>query len=75
MVAGPRAGLTLLDALASDRRLTASRRFHAVRAHLLERSGDEAAALAAYETAAQYATATPQLRYLQRQIARLRELV
>jgi RNA polymerase sigma factor (sigma-70 family) len=72
MVAGPRAGLTLLDGLETDPRMKSSRRFHAVRAHLLEQSGESAAALAAYETAARYATNTQQQRYLHEQIARLR---
>ena len=71
MVTGPRAGLTLLEGLETDSRMTASRRFHAVRAHLLEQSGEPAAALAAYRTAAEYATNTQQQRYLQQQIARL----
>jgi predicted RNA polymerase sigma factor len=72
MVAGPRAGLTLLRGLEADGRLTTSRRFHAVRAHLLERGGEDAAALVAYETAAEYATNTQQQRYLHQQITRLR---
>ncbi len=50
--------------------MTTSHRFHAVRAHLLEQSGELAAALAAYRTAAQYATNIQQQRYLQQQIAR-----
>jgi predicted RNA polymerase sigma factor len=62
MVAGPRAGLTLLQGLEDGSRMTASRRFHAVRAHLLEQSGDRAAALVAYQTAARYATNTQQQR-------------
>ncbi len=70
MVAGPRAGLALLQGLQDDSRMTTSRRFHAVRAHLLEQSGELAAALAAYRTAARYATNTQQQRYLQQQIAR-----
>jgi RNA polymerase sigma factor (sigma-70 family) len=71
MVAGPRAGLTLLHGLETDSRMTASRRFHAVRAHLLEQTGELAAALAAYRTAARYAANTQQRRYLQQQITRL----
>ncbi|GAA5186721.1 sigma factor-like helix-turn-helix DNA-binding protein [Rugosimonospora acidiphila] len=71
MVAGPRAGLTLLQGLETDSRMTTSRRFHAVRAHLLEQSGDQAAALAAYQTAARCATNTQQQRYLNQQVARL----
>jgi RNA polymerase sigma factor (sigma-70 family) len=71
MVTGPHAGLTLLQGLETDGRMTTSRRFHAVRAHLLEQSGEPAAALAAYRTAARYATNTQQQRYLHQQIARL----
>jgi RNA polymerase sigma factor (sigma-70 family) len=71
MLTGPRAGLTLLQGLENDSRVATSRRFHAVRAHLLEQSGELAAALAAYRTAAQYATNTQQQRYLHQQIARL----
>jgi predicted RNA polymerase sigma factor len=71
MVAGPSVGLTLLRGLRDDSRMTTSRRFHAVRAHLLEQNGDEAAALGAYQTAARYATNAQQLRYLQQQITRL----
>ena len=73
MATGPRAGLALLQRLESDSRMTTSRRFHAVRAHLLEQSGELAAALAAYRTAVQYATNTRQQRYLRQQIARLQD--
>jgi predicted RNA polymerase sigma factor len=73
MVAGPGAGLTLLQALETDSRLTTSRRFHAVRAHLLERSGELAAALAEYQAAARYAINTQQQRYLHQQIVRLQK--
>jgi RNA polymerase sigma factor (sigma-70 family) len=75
MVAGPAAGLALLRGLASDDRMSADRRFHAVRAHLLEQSGDQAAALTAYQAAARHATNTQQQRYLQQQISRLRAAV
>jgi RNA polymerase sigma factor (sigma-70 family) len=71
MVAGPRVGLTLLQGLETDSRMTTSRRFHAVRAHLLEQNGDQAAALAAYQIAARYATNTQQQRYLHQLITRL----
>jgi RNA polymerase sigma factor (sigma-70 family) len=73
MATGPHAGLALLQGLESDCRMATSRRFHAVRAHLLEQGGELAAALAAYRTAAQYATNTQQQRYLQQQIARLQD--
>jgi RNA polymerase sigma factor (sigma-70 family) len=72
-VEGPGAGLALLGSLESDARMATSRRFHAVRGHLLEQSGALPAARAAYERAAGLTTNTTQQRYLQRQISRLRE--
>ena len=71
MVSGPGPGLELLRRLESDTRMTGNRRFHAVRAHLLERHGDPVAALAAYQAAARHATNAQQRRYLSQQIARL----
>jgi RNA polymerase sigma factor (sigma-70 family) len=71
MATGPRAGLALLSRLADDPRINGDRRFHAVRAHLLERSGDRHAALDAYAEAARRATNLQQQRYLSRQISRL----
>jgi predicted RNA polymerase sigma factor len=73
MVAGPRAGLTLLQRIHDDSRIATNHRFHAVRGHLLDQSGETTDALAAYEAAAQHATNTQQQRYLQQQIARLRQ--
>ena len=74
MVAGPRAGLELVQRLADDARINADRRFHAVRGHLLELAGDRTAALAAYRAAAQAATNVAQERYLSQQITRLQDL-
>jgi len=71
MVHGPQAGLDLLTGLASDERIAADRRFHAVRGHLLEMAGDLAAARAAYQDAAERATGLPQQRYLQARANRL----
>jgi len=71
MVEGPEAGLGLLAPLADDPRINADRRFHAVRAHLLEQSGNVAAARDAYQAAARQATNLQQRRYLNGQIARL----
>lgn len=68
---GPQAGLELLRQLESDPRINADRRFHAVRAHLLEMTGNIAAARDAYEAAARQATNLQQQRYLHGQIARL----
>jgi RNA polymerase sigma factor (sigma-70 family) len=68
---GPQAGLELLRQLESDPRINADRRFHAVRAHLLEMTGNIAAARNAYEAAARQAANLQQQRYLHAQIARL----
>jgi RNA polymerase sigma factor (sigma-70 family) len=71
MVAGPRAGLELVQRLSADARINADRRFHAVRGHLLEMAGDCTAALEAYLAAARAATNLQQQRYLNQQITRL----
>jgi RNA polymerase sigma factor (sigma-70 family) len=71
MTAGPRAGLELIRQLEADPRINADRRFHAVRAHLLEMVGERAGALAAYLAAARAATNLQQQRYLNQQISRL----
>ncbi len=71
MVHGPAAGLAAADELAGP--LARHHRFHAVRGHLLEMSGDPAAAASAYETAARYATNAAEKRYLSRQGRRPRE--
>ncbi|GIG46708.1 RNA polymerase sigma24 factor [Dactylosporangium siamense] len=64
MVQGPAAGLRVLEALDADERLARHHRLAAVRAHLLEMSGDVAAARAAYELAARRTTSIPEQRYL-----------
>jgi RNA polymerase sigma factor (sigma-70 family) len=71
MVTGPAAGLDLLDALESDRRLAGHHRLHATRAHLLEMSGDLPGAVAAYREAARRTTSLPERRYLADRAARL----
>ena len=71
MVAGPRAGLELVQRLEADTRINADRRYHAVRGHLLEMAGDLPAALGAYRAAARAATNLQQERYLNRQVDRL----
>jgi len=71
MVHGAAAGLKLLDGLEADSRLAQSHRLDAVRAHLLELSGDRASAVKLYRAAA---TKTENLRernYLLFQAARL----
>ena len=71
MLRGARAGLTLVDALAADERIAADHRLPAVRAHLLEMSGDRAAAREAYLAAAARTVSRPQQRYLHARAARL----
>ncbi|MGW4310003.1 RNA polymerase sigma factor [Streptomyces californicus] len=75
MVHGPRAGLAEVDALeeAAGAGGTAEAaaaahhyRLHAVRAHLLERAGDPAAARTAYRAAADATLSEPEARYLRR---------
>jgi RNA polymerase sigma factor (sigma-70 family) len=64
MVKGPRAGLERLGALDGDARLSAHHRLAAVRAHLLERAGEHAAAVEQYRLAASRTTSEPEQRYL-----------
>jgi RNA polymerase sigma factor (sigma-70 family) len=71
MSRGPEAGLDLLEGLAGDDRLSGDHRLHAVRAHLLEMSGDGQGARAAYREAARRAMSLPQQRYLHARAARL----
>jgi RNA polymerase sigma factor (sigma-70 family) len=71
MARGPQAGLDLLAALENDQRITAGHRLHAVRAHLLEMTGDRAAARDAYLAAARRTASLPQQRYLHGRAARL----
>ncbi len=69
MAQGPDAGLALLDGL--DQRLGDHHRLHAVRAHLLEQAGDEAAAVAEFRAAAARATNLRERQYLTTKAARL----
>jgi predicted RNA polymerase sigma factor len=71
MVHGPAAGLDLLATLAADKRLACHHRLLATRAHLLELTGDAAAAAVSYRAAARRATSLPERRYLSSQAARL----
>ena len=71
MVDGPSAGLALLETV--DERLNGHYRLDAVRAHLLEMSGDMQGALAHYRAAANRTTSLPEQRYLATQAARLNE--
>jgi predicted RNA polymerase sigma factor len=71
MVHGPTAGLERLDAAAADPALKDHHRVEAVRAHLLELSGDKASARAAYQLAAQLTLSLPEQRYLSGRAASL----
>ncbi|MGW6984515.1 RNA polymerase sigma factor [Streptomyces sp. NPDC054932] len=73
MVHGPRQALALLAALDRDERLAGHHRLEAVRAHLLERAGDRAAARAAYAKAAGLTLSIPERRYLRLRAARIAE--
>jgi RNA polymerase sigma factor (sigma-70 family) len=63
-VNGPVAGLARLDEVAADPALAGHHRVHAVRAHLLERAGDPAAARREYALAAELTGSEPERRYL-----------
>ncbi len=71
MLRGPAAGLQLLDELAADPKIADHHRLAAVRAHLLEQSGDLGAARQAYADAAKRTTSAPEQRYLRTRAARL----
>jgi len=71
MVHGPRVGLSLLEALADDPRLSVGHRLDAVRGHLLERCGDVEAAVEHYRAAARRTTSPAERRYLERRAAGL----
>ena len=73
MVHGPAAGLALLDVLDADGRLRGHHRLDAVRAHLLERAGRPAEAIAHYRAAAARTTNIPERDYLLDRAARLGE--
>jgi RNA polymerase sigma factor (sigma-70 family) len=64
MIHGPAAALDLLTTLAADKRIANHHRLHAVRAHLLEMSGNHKAAADEYRAAASKTASTPEQRYL-----------
>jgi RNA polymerase sigma factor (sigma-70 family) len=72
MVHGPAVGLERLKALDSDVRMSGHYRLDAVRAHLLEMSGDREGALAHYRAAAERTTSIPERNYLINKAARLK---
>ncbi|UWZ49835.1 sigma-70 family RNA polymerase sigma factor [Dactylosporangium matsuzakiense] len=71
MVDGPQAGLAALDAAAGDPVLARHHRTAAVRAHLLELTGDRAGAREQYRLAARRTLSRPEQRYLESRAARL----
>lgn len=71
MVHGPAKGLELLRALERDQRIAGHYRLDAVRAHLLEKMGDQEAAIKCYRIAAARTTSVPERNYLMTQAARL----
>jgi predicted RNA polymerase sigma factor len=72
MLRGPAEGLALLAKLDRDPRIRDHFRLDAVRAHLLERSGEIARALSHYEAAAAKTASIAERDYLLLKIARLR---
>jgi predicted RNA polymerase sigma factor len=73
-VYGPRAGLALLGTLDTDERLAHTHRLEAVRAHLLEQTGDTTAARHSYLRAAKMTASLPERRYLELRAAGLHQL-
>jgi RNA polymerase sigma factor (sigma-70 family) len=71
MADGPTSGLQRLETLATDEHLAEDHRLYAVRAHLLEMTGETAAACEAYRAAARRARNLPQQRYLIARATRL----
>jgi RNA polymerase sigma factor (sigma-70 family) len=71
MVDGPEAGLAALNDAGDDPALAGHHRADAVRAHLLDLTGDRAAAREAYLVAARRTLSIPEQRYLESRAARL----
>jgi predicted RNA polymerase sigma factor len=71
MAVGPKEGLALLEPLDSDGRMKDHHRLEAVRAHLLEMSGDLDGARASYLLAARRTTSMPERDYLQKRADRI----
>jgi len=69
MVHGPTTGLLELDLVADDLALVHHHRTHAVRAHLLDRTGDLDLAAAEYRAAARLTRSEPERRYLEARAA------
>jgi RNA polymerase sigma factor (sigma-70 family) len=75
MVAGPNAGLALLEPLRGDERLQGTHRLDTARAHLSERAGKLGAAEALYRLAAAKTTSVPERNYLLLKAARMRQIL
>jgi len=75
MVRGPAIGLELLDALDADARMRGHHRLDAVRAHLLDMTGDHERASALYRAAAERTTSIPERNYLITKAARAHVMV
>jgi RNA polymerase sigma factor (sigma-70 family) len=71
MVEGPASGLALLDTLSGDESMAHTHRLEAVRAHLLELSGDTAAARELYRRAARMTRSVAEQQYLALRAAKL----
>ena len=70
-IKGPHAGLDLLATLDRDDRIARHHLLHAVRAHLLERAGDRAAARENYKRAARATASLTEQRFLEARASRL----
>jgi RNA polymerase sigma factor (sigma-70 family) len=68
-IEGPQAGLALLATLDSDERMAGHHRLLSVRAHLLEKAGDKAAAHDHYRRAAKSTASLAEKRYLEARAA------
>jgi predicted RNA polymerase sigma factor len=73
MVHGPDEGLKLIAELDRDERIAGHYRLDAVRAHLLERSGDRTRAIEHYLAAASRTSSVPERNYLTMKASRLRD--
>ncbi len=71
MVHGPAAGLTRLEALDADARVSGHHRLDAVRGHLYDMCGDRERAVAHYRAAAERTASIPERNYLLTKAARL----
>ena len=71
---GPQAGLALLATLDRDERMARHHRLLSVRAHLLEKTGDKAAAYEHYRRAAKSTASLAEQRYLESRASQVQAL-